>query len=119
MNDPCLGVYYSAAAYPFDSLWILSPLHRNPGGSDVDLVEIICREHKIHRAKVLLQSMHPGCSRNRHDPGSLGQQPGQCYLRRGCLFLCGNAREQIDQDIVLRNQLRPRMRKPEACTCFS
>jgi hypothetical protein len=55
------------------------------------------RQLDIGRAQVLREAMALGGAGDRHDPGLLGQQPGQGDLGRGSLLARGDRLEQIDQ----------------------
>src|SRR6266567_4615873 len=52
------------------------------------------------RSDVLLQARELRGTRNRHDPGLLGKQPGERDLRRGRLLAFCDLAKQIDQGLI-------------------
>jgi hypothetical protein len=48
--------------------------------SDLDLLEILCREFHIRRSEVLFQTMKLGRAWDRHNPRLLSEQPCQGNL---------------------------------------
>src|SRR4029453_15047509 len=70
-------------------LRIPSAVHFDPCSRAVDVAQIVRRQLNLRRTEVLLESIALRCSWNRHDPGLLRQQPGQCDLCRcGLLPFC-------------------------------
>lgn len=64
----------------------------DPAGRFGDLFQLLAAELDIDCAGVLLKALDLRGSWDRHDPGVLGEQPGQRYLRGGSAFACGGSR---------------------------
>ncbi len=77
-----------------------SPVHRDLGGSALDLTEIVGRQLDCHCAKVLLQALQLSGAGDGHNPRLLRQQPRQRDLRRGRLLPCGDLAKQINQRLI-------------------
>src|SRR5712692_4227965 len=72
-NHPCR----TAVDHPLCGLGVPGPLHRDLGRGAFDVAEIALGELDGGRRDVLLQAMPLRRPGNRHDPGLLGQQPGE------------------------------------------
>ena len=79
---------------------IAIPLHLDVGEGPLDLAHIVSSQFEGGSAEILLQAVHLGGARDRHDPGLLRQQPPQRDLGRGRPLGRRDRPEQIDERLV-------------------
>ncbi len=69
-----------AVDHSLRALRVASPLHRDLRRGAVNVVQVCLAELNGRRREILLQAMQFRRPWNRHDPGLLGKQPGECDL---------------------------------------
>lgn len=77
------------------------PQHINLRSSTINFAEIVRRKLYVNRADVLLQAVPLRRAWNRHDPGLLSKNPGECDLSRRGILLFG--RRRIKTGLPLRD----------------
>ena len=70
------------------------------GSGALDLTEILGRKLDRNCSDVFFETMQLRCTRDRHDPWFLGEQPGDRDLSRCCIFLFCSFGKQIDQRLI-------------------
>jgi len=76
------------------------PADVDPVGRVGDLLQVLGGELDVDCAGVLVQALDLRGSGDRRDPGVLGQQPGQRYLRCGGALVRGDCRQLFDESLV-------------------
>jgi hypothetical protein len=89
----------SATDQFFQVFGVPRPLHRDLGGSTLDLPEVVSSELDCRYAKVLLLALQLTGAGDGHNPRLLGQQPRQRELRRGSLLRCKRG-QHIHQPLI-------------------
>src|SRR5436305_5293967 len=96
----------SAVDHPLRALRVPVPLHRDLGRGAFDVAEIALGELDGGRRDVLLQAMQLRGAGDRHDPGLLGEEPGERDLGGRRALALRDAPEQVDQRPVRLPGLR-------------
>jgi len=79
----------SAVDQSLEVLGVAGSLDLDPVGGALDLAEVVGGQRDGGCSEVLFQAFYSTGARDRHDPGLLGEQPGQRDLgRRGVLPGC-------------------------------
>src|SRR5207237_1183906 len=82
--------------------WFRKPgsLHSDPRGGIVDFAHIGLGQLDRGRSEVLFETLELARAWDRHDPGLLGEQPGERNLRGCGLLARGDAGQEVDDGHV-------------------